>query len=39
MKNILTDWVDVGDWWFWLLIPITGPLWIVGEILSLFGID
>jgi hypothetical protein len=39
MKNLFSDWADPGEWWFWLLIPITGTLWIIGEILALFGID
>jgi len=39
MKNLFDDFVDAGDWWFWLLIPITGPLWLIGEILALLGID
>lgn len=40
MKNFFEDFgIDPGEWWFWLLIPITGPLWLLGEILSLFGLD
>jgi len=38
MKNIFSNFVDPSDWWFWLLIPITGPLWLIGEILALLGI-
>jgi len=41
MKNIFEDIgiADPGEWWFWLLLPITGPLWLIGELLELLGID
>ncbi len=37
MKNLFGDFVSPDDWWFWVLIPITGPLWLIGQILDLFG--
>ena len=33
-KNFFEDWVDPGEWWFWVLFPITIPLWIIGEVID-----
>ncbi len=35
-KNFVEDFVSPDDWWFWLLLPITGPLWLLGELLDMF---
>ncbi len=28
--NIFSDYFNPGDLWFWMLLPLTGPLWLFG---------
>jgi hypothetical protein len=35
-KNFLNDWAQPDDWWFWVLFPITIPLWLLGALIDLF---
>jgi hypothetical protein len=32
------NFMDEDAWWFWMLFPITIPLWIFGAILDAIGI-
>ena len=29
-KNVFEDYFNPDDYWFWLLLPITAPLWMLG---------
>jgi len=32
--NIIEPWASPDDWWFWLLLPITGLLWVFGALID-----
>lgn len=32
--NFLDDWASPNDWWFWLLLPLSGPLWLLGTLID-----
>lgn len=36
MKDIFGEGFNWDEFWFWLFLPITGTIWILGEILAAF---
>lgn len=33
--NIMELWASPSDWWFWVLLPYTGLLWLYGALIDL----